>query len=1435
MKILALKIFRRLIGLNKIFGNIIPKPHRTKKNAYSEAVPKKINQTHAIDTNIMRGWQKINALMEKQDYSSAVEEGRQVLRCAPSPKDKDTLAKLMAVCAYRSEVDNNLEAASNAYYVAYIASNDESTIRSKYYQIELFKLLRAKKFAEANTFYENRPPRLVAVTGSGEFEAPFVDVAIEYELKGDFLNAIICYELALKFECKDSIVINSKNLQLKLFLLLRKQKFTEVDVLLSELPKSFIASSGCRNLEIPFVTVASEYEIEGDLENSINCYKLALNCQIGDFNIIKNRIVNLQQSHLRKLIDRFAYSEAVEFNNSIDKELKKLDLKELQVCSVKDYCSIHAQPYFELKSSRNITEPIIHFFGEAVQLDSECGDLVAPPQYSASIENCTIFPRGNLIVKDNFLISDLASNPNSKEIIYGDVNVESGNSAIFGIKNSIAIVDTTSVSDHKIDKGLMLFGVQSKNYGHWVCEFLPRMLAFDTLFFEKNIPIYIDDNMPDSHLESIEILNSIGRPIIKLPKHLVNFSELGIASVPAFFPLETKAERKVYDTVWPSDIFNELKEKIISSIKSKYHKNDDIDKQQRRLRLVISRKNFNLRQLVNEKEITDFLILYGFEIIYPEELTFSEQVLLFSKAEIVVGSCSSALTNCLFCPPDCKIIGLIHELSSFNFRGYASFIQSGGASISFLRGTTINVEGLNNFHNNFIIEIDKLVSNLENILPDIFLPQQSGVELQVDFWEDRNHIFDRAYVFRTQPHLGRGFGAWMYQNFPDISVNPNLLFDDKFYKAQVGYKIENMTALDHYLIHGADLGLDPSPLFSTTHYLTTYADVAAAKMNPLVHFLKHGMAGGRLPVPMNHPQLRENALHTLAQDSKNFYARAWIVSFALRDGNLDHALDHLHRVTGTAEIDYVVRVAFFTVLLELDRVGRRCEALVAYEKLLEFSPRSTFLRYQLATLLRSWGDINGAHRQLQLGKEFALDELPVYYVNSLECLENEQSVGLRLDLDAEKFTQVGAIGESALIREKIQAVRPDLIDSDARNILKLNSDNIPSRCNISAGISQKRLLILDTIFPSKLSSFRYGEFLAYLENIPEAEVVSSIWDTPQLHGSSTYFDLLDKFGQEHPSLRKRVSAMHKNSNLSANLVYTVFLNNAALLWQEHPSMVRSEAIFTLYPGGGFDLNDPISDIKLRRLCDDRRVRKIITTQHISRSYLIDNQFCEADRILPIFGGIVPSAYKPKTIRREIHTKVINVCFVAQRYSESGIEKGSDIFSSVARILSRNSIFNFHFVGDWSPSILGEKFLNNCFFHGVQPASFFANFYGKMDVIISPNISNYEITKASGSFDGFPTTACVEAGLAGVAMFLSDSLGLNKDDLGNPIFLPGVEFELIERNVEQICERLEYYSLNRDALLKLSQLGQAALRREFSFDRQMKPRIEFLQSELKACQ
>lgn len=68
------------------------------------------------------------------------------------------------------------------------------------------------------------------------------------------------------------------------------------------------------------------------------------------------------------------------------------------------------------------------------------------------------------------------------------------------------------------------------------------------------------------------------------------------------------------------------------------------------------------------------------------------------------------------------------------------------------------------------------------------------------------------------------------------------LFDAAWYLAQYQDAADSgLPAEVDYLVRGAKMGRDPGPDFSTSQYLKCNPDVARAGVNPLVHYLRHGI------------------------------------------------------------------------------------------------------------------------------------------------------------------------------------------------------------------------------------------------------------------------------------------------------------------------------------------------------------------------------------------------------------------------------------------------------------------------------------------------------------------------------------------------------------------------------------------------------------------
>ncbi len=370
---------------------------------------------------------------------------------------------------------------------------------------------------------------------------------------------------------------------------------------------------------------------------------------------------------------------------------------------------------------------------------------------------------------------------------------------------------------------------------------------------------------------------------------------------------------------------------------------------------------------------------------------------------------------------------------------------------------------------------------------------------------------------------------------------------------------------------------------------------------------------------------------------------------------------------------------------------------------------------------------------------------------------------------------------------------------------------VQNYCKPSA--ANRSLVILDHDFPVLTSSYRVTEYNAYLDRFPDSLVYSQRCTRENL-------DIFEKY---YPQFKDRGLKFNRHIKLPFNLAYTLFLKSA----NNFIGTVEKNNlpfVFTLYPGGGFEMNQAQSDRQLRRICDYPNLKKIITTQKVTSDYLLEKKFCGPDKIEYIYGGVVPIDYllshaKPRKFYHR-DKKTFDICFVARKYMPRGVNKGYDVFIEVAARLARmHPDINFHVVGNFDETDIDvSQFRDRITFYGLQPTEFFPDFYSGMDIILSPNTP---FVWTTGGFDGFPTGCCIEAALSGVAFFGTDLLKQNTE------FKDGEEVVVLTREPDEIAATVERYYKNYDALQQLAITGKAAFERVFALATQMQPRLKVL--------
>ena len=370
-------------------------------------------------------------------------------------------------------------------------------------------------------------------------------------------------------------------------------------------------------------------------------------------------------------------------------------------------------------------------------------------------------------------------------------------------------------------------------------------------------------------------------------------------------------------------------------------------------------------------------------------------------------------------------------------------------------------------------------------------------------------------------------------------------------------------------------------------------------------------------------------------------------------------------------------------------------------------------------------------------------------------------------------------------------------------------------------------VVIDSQFPQKepfaFRNTEINEYFKHIENFASYTLCTTYPDSDAWF-SHSYGMSYKQFKENkrgylryYPYNASRIHYLHERRNYHIGLAYSFFLGETYVLlpfYEKH----HIPFVFTLYPGGAFGLDHEQSDIMLRKLFQSPMFRGVIVTQKITEDYLLRTKLCPADKITYIYGGFIQfkkSELKPKRRYKKDKT-TFDICFVAAKYSEKGVDKGYDLFIAAAKKLCQSTEdIMFHVVGGFDENDIDVRDISSRIrFYGYQRPDFFLDFFAGMDIFLSPN-RPFKLTP--GNFDGFPLG--IDAGYSGVGMFIADELNMNRYYKNNE------EIVIIPLDVEKITSIVLRYYHDPDRLYELSERGRAVFQRLYDTDHQISERMK----------
>jgi capsular polysaccharide biosynthesis protein len=228
-------------------------------------------------------------------------------------------------------------------------------------------------------------------------------------------------------------------------------------------------------------------------------------------------------------------------------------------------------------------------------------------------------------------------------------------------RDGAGLVFRTRPTQH--ESGIMLFGSGTFNWYHWLIETLPIAFLARRLPSEyEDYPLVIPEGIAGiaTFRDSLELFRG-GRDVIELGPGSHRFRRLLVIDDPVTEPMNLREGHwpDLPDYAYHPRILLEFRDAVFAELGVRADSQQD--------RIFLARGHG--RRTYNQDELLAIAEGFGFRAVYPERLSFREQVETLAGASMVVGPSGAAFANTLFCQPGTRLLSWVIP----QYRGFCSY------------------------------------------------------------------------------------------------------------------------------------------------------------------------------------------------------------------------------------------------------------------------------------------------------------------------------------------------------------------------------------------------------------------------------------------------------------------------------------------------------------------------------------------------------------------------------------------------------------------------------------------------------------------------------------------------------------------------------------------------------------------------------------------
>lgn len=236
------------------------------------------------------------------------------------------------------------------------------------------------------------------------------------------------------------------------------------------------------------------------------------------------------------------------------------------------------------------------------------------------------------------------------------------------------------------------------NYAHWMTEVLPRVALFCAEERFKDVPIVVNEGLHQNIMESLFLVAGAHREIITLPiGRALAVNELYLTSVAGYVPFERRTNKlSGHSHGMFSPRAFEMLRKHLNALGQNTEEAVWPEK-------IFLRRNSGTRKVANTAELEKLLLVRGYVIVEPENLTFLRQIQLFSHAKEIVSPTGAALSNAIVCKPGVQVAVLMSKHKDMIYRYWSNLLSPFGIRVSYALGSIVDNHDLG-IHGDFSID-----------------------------------------------------------------------------------------------------------------------------------------------------------------------------------------------------------------------------------------------------------------------------------------------------------------------------------------------------------------------------------------------------------------------------------------------------------------------------------------------------------------------------------------------------------------------------------------------------------------------------------------------------------------------------------------------------------------------------------------------------------